>query len=288
MNAGRTTQITSAERSRKTSGGMLGSLHNRNFRLNQVGQAISQTGSFMQQVAQDWLVLQLTHNSGSALGITTALQFGPMLLSMWGGLFADRYSKRGIQMVTQSVMGGLALILGLLALTHTATIWQVYALALALGLVTAVDWPTRQAFNAEMVGRDGLQNAIALNSAVWNLSMIVGPAITGLVISVAGIPAAFLVNAASYGAVLVCLKVLRPAELHPAGRLPRAKGQVREALGYVRARPGLWMPLILVFFVSVFGMNFQMADSLMSSEVFHTGAGAFGRRWHCWLRRPSC
>lgn len=260
----------------QTGGGILESLRNRNYRLLQIGQGISQTGSFMQQVAQDWLVLQLTHNSASALGITTALQFGPLLLSMWGGLFADRYSKRAIVMVTQSVMGGLALILGVLALTHTATIWQVYALAFALGLVTAVDWPTKQAFLAEMVGRRGMPNAMALNSAVWNLAMIAGPAITGIVIAAFGTPAAFLINAASYGAVLICLKLMRPGELHPADRVARANGQVRQAVSYVRARPGLWMPLVLVFFVSMFGMNFQMGDALMCRQVFHTGAGSFG------------
>jgi MFS family permease len=237
---------------------------------------ISNTGSWMQRVAQDWLVLELTHNSGTALGITTALQFAPMLFSPWGGMIADRYSKRRILMGTQTAMGALALILGVLALTHTVQIWQVYALALGLGLATVVDNPTRQAFATEMVGRDGLANAIALNSAVFNLARIVGPAVAGLVIATVGTPAAFLVNAASYGAVLIGLKLMRPSELHPVQRAPRAKGQLREAIGYVRARPSLWLPLILVFFVATFGMNFQVTNPLMAREVFGTGAGAFG------------
>jgi MFS family permease len=237
---------------------------------------ISNTGSWMQRVAQDWLVLELTHNSGAALGITTALQFAPMLLSPWGGMIADRYSKRRILMATQTAMGALALILGLLALTHVVQIWQIYALALGLGLATVIDNPTRQAFATEMVGRDGLANAIALNSAVFNLARIVGPAVAGLVIATVGTPAAFMVNAASYGAVLIGLKLMRPSELHVAGRAPRARGQLREALTYVRARPSLWLPMVLIFFVATFGMNFQVTNPLMSRAVFHTGAGAFG------------
>jgi MFS family permease len=231
----------------------------------------------MQRVAQDWLVLDLTHNSGTALGITTGLQFLPLLLfSLWGGVIADRYSKRHILMITQALMGGLALILGILVLTGSARIWQVYLLAFALGMVTVVDNPTRQAFAVEMVGKKGMANAIALNSAVFNLARIAGPAIAGVVIGVLGTPAAFLVNAASYGAVLIGLKLMRPAELHEVERAPRSTGQLREALSYVRERPALWMPLILIFFVSTFGMNFQVTTALMSREVFHTGASAFG------------
>jgi MFS family permease len=179
-------------------------------------------------------------------------------------------------MVTQALMGGLALILGLLALTGVAAIWQVYVLAFALGLVTVVDNPTRQAFAVEMVGTDGMANAIALNSAVFNLARIAGPAIAGLVIAALGTPAAFLVNAASFGAVLLSLRLMRSGELHRVARAPRAPGQLREALAYVRARPRLWMTLILIFFVSTFGMNFQVTNALMSRGVFHTGAGAFG------------
>jgi MFS family permease len=231
----------------------------------------------MQRVAQDWLVLDLTHNSGTALGITTGLQFLPLLLfSLWGGVVADRYSKRGVLMMTQASMGVLALVLGVLALTHSVAIWQVYVLAFALGMVTVVDNPTRQAFATEMVGRGGLANAIALNSAVFNLARIAGPAVAGLVISLLGTPAAFLVNAASYGAVLISLKLMRPSELHVVERLPRAKGQLREAMRYVMERPALWMTMVLIFFVATFGMNFQVTNALMSRGVFHTGAGLFG------------
>ena len=238
---------------------------------------ISNTGSWMQRVAQDWLVLDLTHGSGWALGVTTGLQFLPLLLfSLWGGVIADRYPKRTILIVTQTLMGGLALALGLLALTGAVRIWHVYALAFALGMVTMVDNPTRQAFAVEMVGRRGMPNAIALNSAVFNLARIAGPAAAGLVIAALGTPAAFLVNAASYGAVLIGLKLMRPDELCSVDRLPRARGQLRAGLSFVLQQQRLWMPLVLIFFVSTFGMNFQVTTALMSREVFHTGAGRFG------------
>jgi MFS family permease len=241
------------------------------------GQVISNTGSWMQRVAQDWLVLELTHGSGSALGITTGLQFLPLLLfSLWGGAIVDRYPKRIILMVTQASAGALALILGVLALTGEVRIWHVYALAFALGMVTVVDNPARQTFAVEMVGRAEMPNAIALNSAVFNLGRIAGPAAAGLIIAAVGTPAAFLVNAASYLAVITGLKLMRPSELRPAERKPRAKGQLREALAYVRARPSLWSLMVLVFFVATFGMNFQVAIPLMAKGVFHTGAGAFG------------
>ncbi len=231
----------------------------------------------MQRVAQDWLVLELTHGSGTALGIATGLQFLPLLLfSLWGGAIADRHSKRHILMATQAIMGGLALILGVLALTGVVRIWHVYALAFGLGLVSVVDNPTRQTFAVEMVGRADMPNAIALNSAIFNLARILGPAVAGLVISLAGTPVAFLLNAGSYGAVLAGLAFMRTAELHPVEPAPRAKGQVREGLAYVKARPSLWMPMLLIFFVATFGMNFQVTTALMSREVFHAGAGAFG------------
>jgi MFS family permease len=240
------------------------------------GQVVSNTGSWMQRVAQDWLVLELTHNSGAALGITTGLQFAPMLFSLWGGVIADRYPKRIILMWTQALMGALALILGVLALTGTVQIWHVYVLAFALGMVTVVDNPTRQAFAVEMVGKNAMANAIALNSAVFNLARIVGPAVAGLVIAAVGTPAAFLLNAASYVAVIVALKLMRPDELYTVKSARRSGGGLREALAYVRERPTLYLPMVLVFFVATFGMNFQVTVALMSRGVFHTGAGAFG------------
>src|SRR5215468_1346482 len=253
------------------------SLGTRNYRLFVTGQVVSNTGTWMQRVAQDWLVLELTHGSGTALGIATGLQFLPQLLfSLWGGVIADRYPKRRILFVTQATMGALALILGVLALTGAVAVWQVYLLAFALGMAAVVDSPARQTFVAEMVGQGGMANAIALNSAAFNLARITGPAVAGLVISTVGTPAAFLVNAASFGAILIGLKLMRPAEFHPVERAARAPGQLREALAYVRARRNLWLTLALVFFVATFGMNFQVTTALMSRGVFHTGAGAFG------------
>jgi MFS family permease len=249
----------------------------RNFRLFATGQVISNTGTWMQRVAQDWLVLELTHNSGTAIGITTGLQFLPLLLfSLQAGMIADRYPKRLILMITQASMGGLALILGVLAITGEVRIWQVYLLAFGLGLATVVDNPTRQSFAVEMVGRAELRNAIALNSAVFNLARITGPAVAGVVISLVGTPIAFFVNAASYLAVLVSLHLMRKSELHPADRVARAKGQLREGLVYVRSRPDLLMTMVLVFFLATFGMNFTVTTALMSRSVFHTGAGRFG------------
>ena len=238
---------------------------------------ISNTGTWMQRVAQDWLVLELTHGSGVAVGLATGLQFLPLLLfSLWGGMIADRYPKRRVLIVTQAVMGGLALILGVLAVTGTVRPWHIYLLAFGLGLATVVDNPTRQSFAIEMVGRDDLQNAIGLNSAVFNLARITGQAVAGLVISLIGTSAAFFVNAASYLTVIVSLHLMRQSELHPAERVARAKGQLREGLAYVRSRPDLLMTMVLVFFLATFGMNFQVTTALMSRVVFDTGAGKFG------------
>jgi MFS family permease len=231
----------------------------------------------MQRTAQDWLVLDLSHGSGSALGIAAGLQFLPLLLfSLWGGAIADRFGKRRILLITQSLMGGLALILGLLAVTGAVRLWHVYLLAFALGMVTVVDNPTRQTFVTEMVGPADMANGIALNSAIFNLARIAGPALAGIIIGLVGTPIAFLINAASYGAVITGLLLMRPGQLAPAVRAARARGQVRETLRYLRGEPRIWLPMTMLFFVATFGMNFQVTTALMSRGVFHTGAGAFG------------
>ena len=194
----------------------------------------------MQRVGQDWLVLELTHGSGTALGITTGLQFLPMLLfGLWGGVIADRYAKRRVLIVTQVSMGVLALVLGLLAVSGTAQVWHVYLLAFGLGIATVVDTPTRQSFVIEMVGRRDLPNAIALNSANFNGARLVGPAVAGVMIALIGTGPVFLVNAASFGAVLLGLYAMRPGELHPVEPVKRAKGQLREGLRYVAGRRDL-------------------------------------------------
>ena len=256
---------------------MFSSLGNHNYRLFAAGQVVSNSGTWMQRTAQDWLVLDLSHGSGSALGIAAGLQFLPLLLfSLWGGAIADRFGKRRILLITQSLMGGLALILGLLAVTGAVRLWQVYLLAFALGMVTVVDNPTRQTFVTEMVGPADMANAIALNSAIFNLARIAGPALAGIIIGLVGTPIAFLINAASYGAVITGLLLMRPGQLAPTVRAARARGQVRETLRYLRGEPRIWLPMTMLFFVATFGMNFQVTTALMSRGVFHTGAGAFG------------
>src|SRR5215813_8096079 len=247
---------------------MFSSLRVRNFRLFAAGQVVSNTGTWMQRVAQDWLVLQLTHGSGTAVGIATGLQFLPLLLfSLWGGMIADRNPKRRVLMVTQAVMGALALILGVLAVTGVVQPWHVYLLAFGLGMATVVDNPTRQSFAIEMVGRGDLQNAIALNSAVFILARITGPAVAGIVISLIGISAAFFLNAASYLTVIASLRLMRQSELRPAERVARARGQLREGLAYVRSRSDLFLTMVLMFFIATFGMNFQVTTALMSRVV---------------------
>ncbi|WP_372442586.1 MFS transporter [Actinomadura nitritigenes] len=259
------------------SGGMFRSLRTRNYRLYAMGQVISNTGTWMQRVAQDWLVLDLAHNNGTALGITTGLQFLPLLLfGLWGGVIADRYRKRRVLMITQVSMGALALILGVLTVTGNAQVWHVYLLAFGLGLATVVDNPTRQSFVIEMVGKRDLPNAIALNSATFNGARLLGPAVAGVLIAVIGTGPVFLVNAASFGAVLLGLYAMRESELHDSGTVKRAKGQLREGLRYVRGRRDLVLVLVMVGFVATFGMNFQMTTALVAKEVFHTGASSFG------------
>ncbi|MGI8330179.1 MFS transporter [Actinomadura scrupuli] len=256
---------------------MFRSLRTRNYRLFAAGQIVSNTGTWMQRVAQDWLVLELTHSSGVALGLTTGLQFLPLLLfGLWGGVVADRYPKRRILMLTQVTMGSLALILGVLAITGTAQVWHVYVLAFALGLATVIDNPTRQTFVIEMVGRTDLPNAIALNSATFNGARILGPAVAGVLIAAIGTGPVFLVNAASFAAVLAGLALMRDRELNLAEPVARAKGQLREGLRYVRGRRDLVMVLILVGFVATFGMNFQITTALVAKEVFHRDAASFG------------
>ncbi|MFD0691873.1 MFS transporter [Actinomadura fibrosa] len=256
---------------------MFRSLRTRNYRFFAAGQVVSNTGTWMQRVAQDWLVLDLAHGSGTALGVTTGLQFLPLLLfGLWGGVIADRYPKRRVLMLTQVSMGALALVLGVLAITGQAQVWHVYVLAFGLGLATVVDNPTRQSFVVEMVGRRDLPNAIALNSATFNGARLLGPAVAGVLIAVLGTGPVFLLNAASFGAVLFGLYAMREDELHPAAQVKRAKGQLREGLRYVRGRRDLMLVLVLVGFVAMFGMNFQMTTALVARQVFHTGASSFG------------
>src|SRR3954452_24025680 len=218
-------------------GGMCRSLKVRNYRLYAAGQLVSLTGTWMQRVAQDWLVLDLT-NSGTALGVVTALQFGPALvLGLWGGVIADRGNKRRILFATQTGLAFVALMLGLLDVTGIVQYWHVLTLALVLGVVSAIDMPVRQSFVVEMVGRDELTNAVGINSTIFNSGRILGPAVAGVTISAVGTGWAFLANALSSVAVLGALYAMRPRELHPAPRVERAGRQLRAGFRYVRSRP---------------------------------------------------
>jgi len=257
--------------------GTFHSLRVRNYRLFASGQVISLTGTWAQRIAQDWLVLDLSGNSGLALGIVTGLQFLPVLiLGMWGGVLADRYDKRRLLVWVQVVMGGLALALGLLDVTGVVQLWQVYALSFALGIASALDTPVRQSFIVELVGPDDLPNAVSLNSATFNSARIVGPAIAGVLITTVGTGWVFLGNAVSFVAVVTGLLLMRRSELRPAARLVKAKGQVREGLAYVRSSPDLLVPILLVAVVGTFGLNFQITMALVAKQVFGKGAGSFG------------
>ena len=257
-------------------------LSNRNYRLYAAGGSVSNVGTWMQRVAQDWLVLQLTHNNGTALGITTGLQFLPMLLlSPYAGLVADRFPKRRLLQVTQLMMAVPAIVLGVLAVTGVAEAWHVYVLALVFGVGTAFDAPARQSFVSEMVHPDLLTNAVGLNSASFNMARIVGPALAGVLIAALGSGAAatgwvIILNGLSYGSVIYALQRMRTEDLDQSEPAARGKGMIREGLRYVRSRPDLMLVLAIVFFAGTFGLNFQMTSALMATDVYGKGASEYG------------
>jgi len=254
------------------------SLRYRNYRLWFGGALVANTGTWMQRVAQDWLVLtQLSDNSGLALGIVTGLQFAPTLaLSPWAGVLADRLDRRRLLMVTQGSMGLLAAGLGALVLGGHAQLWHVYVFALVLGVVAAFDSPARQTFVAEMVPPERLSNAVGLNSASFNAARMIGPGVAGLLIAWIGTGWVFMVNAISFGATILALLAMRRAELRPMPTMARARGQIREGIAYVRGRSDIVVILVVMSVVSAFGLNFQMTSALMARTVFDKGAGEYG------------
>jgi MFS family permease len=258
------------------------SLSNHNYRLYASGAVVSNVGTWMQRVAQDWLVLQLTNNNGTALGITTGLQFLPiLLLSPYAGLIADRFPKRRLLQVTQLMLAVPALALGALALTGVAESWHVYVLAFVFGIGSAFDAPARQSFVSEIVGPDDLTNAVGLNSASFNLARMIGPALAGVLIAAfgSGVPATgavIMLNALSYGAVILSLQRMRERDLRPAKRESRHKGMIAEGVRYTLSRPDLMLILTIVFFAGTFGLNFQITSALMATEVFDKGASEYG------------
>ncbi|GAA2969394.1 MFS transporter [Actinokineospora diospyrosa] len=256
---------------------MFSSLRVRNYRLFATGQVVSNVGTWMQRIAQDWLVLVLTDNNPLALGIAAALQFLPTLIfSLWAGVLADRLDKRKLLIGVQLGLTACALVLGLLDVTGVVQVWHVYVLCFVLGAFAAVEVPVRQSFVAEIVGRDQVTNAVAINSTSFNLARIVGPAIAGVMIILIGTGWLFLGNALCTVAVIIGLLRMDPAKLIRGPKVPRAKGQLREGLRYVRGRADILTVMVLVFFVSTFGMTFFVTLAVVAATVFGKDADGYG------------
>jgi MFS family permease len=255
---------------------MVSSLRQRNYRLFFFGQLVSIAGTWMQTVAQSFVVLDLTH-SGTQLGLTTAARFLPMFVfGPLGGVFADRMDRRRVLYVTQALSGLLAGVFAVTVGTHSIRLWIVYLLALALGFVNVFDNPARQSFISEMVSTGDLPNAVTLNSVAANMARVFGAALGGVIAAAIGLALCFTFNALSFGAVLVSLAAMRSSELFPAERVSRQKKQVRQGLRYVRNTPELLIPLLMIAVVGTLAWEFQVSLPLMASKVFHGGAGSYG------------
>jgi MFS family permease len=246
-----------------------------NYRRYFAGQVISVSGTWMQTVAEMWLLVKLT-GSGVAVGLAPALQFAPiLLLGAWGGLLADRIARRRLLMVTQALMALPALALWALTATGAVQVWMVFALIAARGLVTAVDNPARQSFVAELVGPERVVNAVALNSVVVHSARILGPAAAGAVIALAGVGPCFALNALSFAAMLVALGGMDPRALRAGAPVRRGERQLRDGLRYVRSAPGLWIPLAMMAVVGTLAFNFQVLMPLLASRTWHAGASTY-------------
>ncbi len=257
------------------------SLRIRNYRLWFVGQTVSQSGTWMQSTAQIWLVFKLTHHNAFDVGLTAALQFAPVLvLGAFGGLVADRFDKRHVLVATQTAFTVQAVALFAIVVTGAVQLWMVWALALMMGLINAIDNPSRQSFVVEMVGPDDLANAVGLNSVIVNSSRLVGPALAGLLIiitgdTVAGLSWIFLVNALSFAAVIGALLAMRPGELHRRAPVARAAGQVRAGLHYAWHKEELRVPLLMMAVIGTLAYNFNVFLPLFAGTVFHRGGGTY-------------
>jgi MFS family permease len=255
---------------------MISSLRQRNYRLFFFGQLVSVAGTWMQTVAQSFVVLDLTH-SGTQLGLTSAARFLPMFVfGPLGGVFADRMDRRRVLYVTQTLSGLLAGVFAVTVGTHSIRLWIVYLLALALGFVNVFDNPARQSFISEMVSAEDLPNAVTLNSVAMNMARVLGAALGGVIAAAIGLALCFTVNALSFGAVLVSLAAMRGSELFPAKRVSRQKKQVRQGLRYVRNTPELFIPLLMIAVIGTLAWEFQVSLPLMASKVFHGGAASYG------------
>jgi len=258
--------------------GVFRAMRSFNYRVWTAGALVSNIGTWMQRVAQDWLVLtQLTHHDASALGFVMALQFAPQLLLLpWTGYAADRFNQRKLLMVTQATMGVLALALGVLTISGVVQLWQVYVFAFVFGSAAALDAPVRQTFVAELVGDEDLPSAVSLNSTSFNAARMMGPAAAGLLIAKAGTGWAFLMNGISFAAVLISMSLFRSAELRANARASRSASGFMAGLRYVWSRPDLRGILMMLFLIGTFGLNFPIFISTMAVNVFHTDARGFG------------
>ncbi|MFE4468522.1 MFS transporter [Leifsonia sp. NPDC056824] len=257
---------------------MFRSLSGVNYRIWAGGALVSNVGTWMQRTAQDWIVLtQLTHNNAAAVGFVMALQFGPQLILLpVTGWAADHLDRRKLLMMTQGMMGLLGLGLGILTVTGVVQLWHVYVFAMLLGVVAAFDAPARQTFVSELVAGPNLSNAVALNSASFNSARLLGPAVAGLLTAAVGAGWVFLINAATFGAVLLSLMLLRKEKLYRTERAKRSRGGLIDGFRYVRRRPDIVVILVMVFLIGTFGLNFPIFISTMSVSVFHQGAGEYG------------
>jgi MFS family permease len=258
--------------------GTFRSLRNHNYRTWAAGAFVSNVGTWMQRMAQDWLVLtQLTHQNATAVGVVTALQFGPQVLLLpLTGVAADHLELRKLLFATQASLGALALALGVLTIAGVVQLWHVYVLAFLLGCVTAFDAPARHAFVSELVDEADLPNAVGLNSTSFNIARMIGPAVAGVLVAAVGTGWVFLLNAASFVAVLCSLAVLRQGELHRRHRGPDHRASLSEGFRYLRQRPDLRAILLMLFLIGTFALNFAIFISTMSVTVFHKGSGRFG------------
>jgi MFS family permease len=252
------------------------SLRHRNFRLYFAGQTVSVIGTWMQKVAQAWLVLELT-DSGTLLGLTAALQQLPtLLLAPFGGLLADRMSKRRILIITQAAAAVPALLLGVLTATGAVTLWMVLVLALVLGCIECFEKPARHTFPVELVGKEHLTNAVALSNIVINAGKVVGPAVAGVLITTVGMASSFFVNAASFGAVLAGLLLMRPRQLHRSPPAAPGPGQLREGLRYVRGQPALLGTLVLMAVTGLLAYEWIVTLPMLARESFAGDADVAG------------
>src|ERR1700745_633192 len=255
---------------------MVSSLRQRNYRLFFFGQLVSIAGTWMQTVAQSFVVLDLTH-SGTKLGLTSAARFLPMFVfGPVGGVFADRMDRKRVLSLPQSLSGLLAAVFAVTVATHSIRLWVVYLLAIALGFVNVFDNPARQSFISEMVSAQDLPNAVTLNSVAMNMARVFGAALGGVIAAAIGLALCFTCNALSFAAVLVSLAGMRTSELFPAERVARQKRQVRQGLRYVRNTPELLIPLVMIAVIGTLAWEFQVTLPPMASKVFHGGAASYG------------